>query len=509
MNAHRYSQKVGALLSLLILLGGLLACAQESSGPKAWIDFPAEGMSVPMGSDVSVISHAYARQGVAEVMLSVDGQPYRRDASPDSGATFIQLTQTWRPVEEGVYTLQVTTYAADGEVSSPAIVNVEVVGAVVEAPGPAPSSPTPTWTPIVVQPITPTITPTPTSTPLTPVPITPTPITPTPLTPTPITPMPITPTPITPTPITPTPVTPPPPESEVRLWADAESVQAGSCTTVHWHVSNVSAYWVNGEDGVGDDGQFQACPCQDEAHTLRAVLRDGSEQNLSVTIRVIGQCITPPPPPQEVAVPSPNTPRDGAELDCLSSQPLVWVSIEAPGGSVRYYVKLEQERGGQWQSVRGWGPESGKQVEASVECGYRYRWAVRAEDGAGNFSAWSSWSQFMVTGETPQPPPEEMVVPVPSPAVPQDGSEVGCRTTQTLQWVPVEPPGGSVRYNVKLEWLLQDQWQSVRGWGPESGKQVEAGVECGMRYRWAVRAEDGVGNLSDWSSWSSFTVTLN
>jgi len=183
----------------------------------------------------------------------------------------------------------------------------------------------------------------------------------------------------------------------VRLWADAESVQAGSCTTVHWHVSNINAYWLNDEPGVGDDGQFQTCPCQDETHTLRAVLRDGSEQNLSVTIQVSGQCVTPPPPPQEVAVPSPNTPRDGAELDCRTSQSLVWVPIEPPGGSVRYYIKLEWLFQDQWQSVRGWGPESGKQLEAGVECGMRYRWAVRAEDGAGNFSDWSSWSSFTVT----------------------------------------------------------------------------------------------------------------
>jgi hypothetical protein len=31
-----------------------------------------------------------------------------------------------------------------------------------------------------------------------------------------------------------------------------------------------------------------------------------------------------------------------------------------------------------------------------VECGFFYRWSVRARDGAGNLSAWSPWSQFSV-----------------------------------------------------------------------------------------------------------------
>ena len=146
-------------------------------------------------------------------------------------------------------------------------------------------------------------------------------------------------------------------------------------------------------------------------------------------------------------------------------------------------------------------------MTASVECGYLYRWAVRAEDRSGNFSDWSSWSRFSIAGQAP--PPQPQPVPVPSPAVPQNGSEVGCRSTQTLVWVPIEAPGGSARYYVKLERNENNQWRSFHGWGPESGKQVDANVECGYLYRWAVRAEDLSGNFGDWSSWSSFTVTLN
>jgi hypothetical protein len=276
---------------------------------------------------------------------------------------------------------------------------------------------------------------------------------------------------------------------------------------VHWHASGVSAYWVNGQAGAGDDGSLQTCPCQDETHTLRATLPDGSEQNASVTIRVSGECVTPETP---LGVPSPNTPRNGAELDCRTSQTLVWVPVEAPGGSVRYYVKLEQQIGGNWQSVRGWGPESGKQVEAPVECGGVYRWAVRAEDGSGNVSDWSSWSRFSVAEEEAPPPPEEpSPPPVPSPNTPANGAELGCVAQVSLIWVPVEAPGGSIQYLVKLEREVQGKWQTVAGFGPTNDKRVTANVDCGLRYRWTVRAEDGPGNYSDWAPWQVFTVTLN
>ena len=63
------------LLILCTLMGGLLSCAEEvESGPRAWIDSPRDQSSVPVGTSVSVISHAYAREGVSEVLLSVNDE---------------------------------------------------------------------------------------------------------------------------------------------------------------------------------------------------------------------------------------------------------------------------------------------------------------------------------------------------------------------------------------------------------------------------------------------------
>jgi hypothetical protein len=76
--------------------------------------------------------------------------------------------------------------------------------------------------------------------------------------------------------------------------------------------------------------------------------------------------------------------------------------------------------------------------------------------------------------------------------------------------VPVSDPGGISGYYVELERRTHPKasWEVAGKWGPVSGKQIEVPVECAFYYRWRVRAQDGAGNYSDWSSWSHFSVTL-
>ena len=162
------------VLSLFALLGGTLSCAvQPGGGSRAWIDVPRDGAQITMGTAVFVTSHAYAHEGVAEMMLSVNGEPYRREPPLEAGASFTQITQQWLPEEPGDYLLQVTAYDTKGEVSNPATVWVRVVGeatpVATETPTPTliltltPTSPpliTPTFTSTSLPPITPTFTPT-------------------------------------------------------------------------------------------------------------------------------------------------------------------------------------------------------------------------------------------------------------------------------------------------------------------------------------------------------------
>jgi hypothetical protein len=378
MDTRRLFWRFILSLALLILIGGTLSCGQEvQTGPRAWIDYPREGSTLPVDTPVTIISHAYARDGVAEVLLSVDGEAYRRDPPAQPGATFSEVTQEWLPEEEGVYTLQVVTYDTTGETSNPATISVRVAGEVAAVP---------TDTPVVTPP--PGVTAVPTDTP---VPPTDTPVSPTdtPVLPT-DTPIPPTDTPIPPT-DTPVPTDTPWPPAEVDFQADDTSLVQGECTTLRWDVEYATAVFLNG-GGVPGHGTQQVCPASTTTYDLHVEAPSGNVDR-SVTINVSAPPDTTPPP-----VPSPAVPADGLEIDCKSSQTLVWMPVsDDSGGPVVYYVKLERQVSpGNWQSVRGWGPVGGKQVDASVQCGLYYRWTVRAQDSAGNYSDWAPWSHFSI-----------------------------------------------------------------------------------------------------------------
>ncbi len=273
-------------LIFAILLSGLTACtASDESVPAAWIDHPRDGDTFAVGETVTIMSHVFAKNGVSEVVLSINGVPFRRDVPVEAGQDFVSLDQAWVTGEAGIYILQVDVYDTQGQSGNPAMVSVEVIGEV------APESEVPTPTLVV----TPTLVPTgvPTNTPT--------------LVPTTV------PT-LVPT-LVPTATSPPP-----------------------------------------------------AADT------------------------TPPP------TPTPAVPANGLELSCRTSQTLVWMPVSDPSGIDGYYVKLERESTpGNWVSAGGYGPINGKQVDVSVDCGGRYRWMVRAQDGAGNYSGWSAPSAFSVS----------------------------------------------------------------------------------------------------------------
>ncbi|MBN1180347.1 MAG: hypothetical protein JXD18_14135 [Anaerolineae bacterium] len=292
-------------LTLCALAGGLISCTTPTEvalvGPRAWIDFPRDGASVPVGAAVSVVSHAYAPGGVAEVLLSVNGTAYRRDAPADAGAALVEVRQEWVPQAPGLYTLQVTGYDMAGRAGSPGAITVRAEGEAGELPTPVPaatSAPTATPVPTVV----PTATPVPTAVPtVTPVP----------------TPVP------TETPV-PTPV-----------------------------------------------------PTETPVPTL-------------VPTPIPSDTTAPP-------APEPYVPADELVLTCRSEQNLVWLPVSDPSGVV-YYVKLEYlVSATEWGVVGGYGPLNDKQVTVEVDCGLYYRWAVRAQDGAGNTGDWSEWFHFSVT----------------------------------------------------------------------------------------------------------------
>ena len=339
------------LITVFLLTWGTTSCASgTTSYPQAWIDYPGDGASVSVGTSVNVISHVFAREGVAEVVLSVNGEAYRRDAPTEAEADFVSMQQAWVPVEAGTYTLQVQGYDRQGQPGNPATVSVEVVGDVV-----MPVSPTPviTVTPVITDTPTPVIT-----------------------------------------------VTQPPSASVIQFYSYPPEIGAGSCATIYWNVENAQRVIFGGIDQPFS-GSYETCLCEDERYTLTVVNLDGTEERRTVDINVTGSCVTEPPPPAADTtpppVPSPAVPANGLELSCRSTQTLAWLPVDDPSGISGYYVKLEVEvKAGEWQSVAGYGPIPDKQVGVNVNCGGRYRWMVRAQDGAGNFSNWSAPSYFAI-----------------------------------------------------------------------------------------------------------------
>jgi hypothetical protein len=294
------------------------------------------------------------------------------------------------PPEPGEYTVQAIAIASDGTASAPDSVVVHVGGAVAKVPTGTPT-PVPTDGPTDVVPARPTDTPT----------LVPTDVVPTEVVPTDV------PTRVPTDVPTGVPTEVPTAVPQIDFWADAEQVNAGSCTKIHWRVQDVQAVFING-NGVAGEGSHKTCPCTDETHTLTVTLMDGSQTSRTLTIRVKGSCVTPSPttkPPDTTPppVPAPHVPADGLVLDCTSSQDLVWMPVQDDsGGPVKYDVEIQHElKAGQWETTGEWKGVTGKKVTATgkqgIDCGPKYRWRVRAYDGAGNYSAWSAWSRFSIS----------------------------------------------------------------------------------------------------------------
>jgi len=101
------------------------------------------------------------------------------------------------------------------------------------------------------------------------------------------------------------------------------------------------------------------------------------------------------PPPAPVL----EVPADGTVLDCLSTQNLTWTPVEDPSGIAGYNLIVKKEVSGSWQNEYQLGSLTENQQEIDLECGSNYRWAVQAEDQAGNISPWSVSSAFSVNLE--------------------------------------------------------------------------------------------------------------
>jgi hypothetical protein len=175
----------------------------------------------------------------------------------------------------------------------------------------------------------------------------------------------------------------------VDFRADDTSLVQGECTTLRWDVEYATAVFLNG-GGVPGHGTQQVCPASTTTYDLH-VEAPGGNVDRSVTINVSAPPDTTPPPAPSPIKPSGNLPS------CFGDVILRWSAVSDESGIAGYYIKREIEvKKGQWQTAGGWGPVSGEELKVDVDCGVHYRWMVRAQDGAGNFSDWSPWLEFSI-----------------------------------------------------------------------------------------------------------------
>jgi hypothetical protein len=378
MNAvQKHKNHILTLLALACLVAGCAGASISGNAPHVWIDAPVNGLSVPADQYVNIEGHATYGDGIARVEVWANGELHHVVENPPAKGSLAHFEQAWMPPGPGEYTVQVIAIAPDGAASAPDSVVLHVGGAVAKVP---------TGTPTPVPTDGPTATPTPVPTGVLPTDV---------------------PTSVPTDVPTSVPTDVPTAVPQIDFWADDEGVEAGSCTTIHWRVQNVQAVFLDG-NGVAGEGSHQTCPCEEETHTLTVTLLDGSQTSRSLTIRVKGSCVTPTPttkPPDITPPPVPETyvPAEGLVLDCRSSQDLAWLPVQDDGGGpVKYDVELQYElKVNQWESAHTWKSVTGKSVTAGgdegIDCGRKFRWRVRAYDGAGNYSAWSAWSRFSIS----------------------------------------------------------------------------------------------------------------
>jgi len=329
---------------LIVGIFGLMtaACGGEAAGRpnRAWIDVPVDGLRFDLGQIVQIEGHVAGPAGTTQVQVLVDGLSLGSvDVAVTEGAV-AAFTYNWTPPSTGEFLLQVAPTTADGQAGATDTTHVIVV---------EPVTPTPTVT------SSPTASPSPT----------------------------------------------PPPGAEVEFWVDPPEIAAGGCARLNWRVRDASRVRLGSTD-VSAEGHYDACLCNDNAFTLTVTNLDGTEQQRRVEIRVTGECVTPTTPPDvsPPAAPALAVPADGLSIACKASQNLVWLPVDDPSGVAEYRLQVQRHSGdNNWQDVAGsvFTGIDDKQRSISVECGWYYRWRVRAVDGAGNVGPWSGWWDFVIT----------------------------------------------------------------------------------------------------------------
>lgn len=264
------SRNFASLLFLItLLMGGCSGNAVPSldSSGQAWVEYPYDGSTLPMGP-VLLVVYAADPGGISYIHIKINGQSLPAyAASPmttDGSTRLVRIDYPWTPPGEGEYHVEavgVNNAGAGSGAGSTRFCIVTCDPVATDTPTPAPIQVEPsTFTPTATLPIVtlpPLASETPTAT------------------------------------ITFTPYVAP--NVTVNFFAEPPYVDAGNCSYLRWDVTGSNQVYLNGSL-VPAMGNEQRCPCESETHTLRVTAPDGTSQDYYARIDVYGSCNVPPPP---------------------------------------------------------------------------------------------------------------------------------------------------------------------------------------------------------------------
>lgn len=334
---------------ILVLLMLASACQGQVAGTNVWIDVPINNLSLSQPGSIKIEGHASSPQGIARVEILVNGVQLEVISEPEMVGNLAYFQTPWSPTEAGSYVIQAIAFGVDGstsELDSALVVIAEKT-----------ATPSPTETPPVPSPTT-TLTPTLTESAT-----------------------------VTNTII---------PTVAIQFWAEPASISAGSCTNLRWNVINALKL-VFGGINQPLSGADDECPCTNQDYSLTVTGLDGHEQVVYAHVNVTGTCAesdTTPPPAPTLFIPT-----NGLSLSCRSTQVLTWLPVTDPSGIAEYQVQVQRSTDNATWSTAPGSPINGltqKTTSINTECGWYYRWRVRAVDGKGNIGAWSGWWNFSI-----------------------------------------------------------------------------------------------------------------
>ena len=129
MKKLRFLETLIVLFLLLIMIASVSACVGESDvKSRAWIDFPLDGSEFNMGSPVPITSQLYAKDGVKEFQITINGEIIKQGPPLNLEESFTKVSHEWVPEQSGAYTIAIAVLDSEGAASSRAQVDIMVIG---------------------------------------------------------------------------------------------------------------------------------------------------------------------------------------------------------------------------------------------------------------------------------------------------------------------------------------------------------------------------------------------